>query len=202
MKPWLSAPFLLALSLHAGAASPDDPVDIGATADYFLQTLDQACKQTSVPGPAAASDEAETQALMAGLMRDLSCTCGPRALQIAYPAAARTGSTTSGAFMVRFSGAMNACLARSVRRVVDAPCGRNVDPFADGTPSSPAVAQARCRCARKELDKAASTDPRRDADAASARYTAGEAAPERWPPFIVMMDAVEKTCSSVLPQKR
>ena len=201
MKSWLLAPLLLACSLRAGAASPNDPVDIGAAAANVLQKLDQACKQSDVDGAELAASAAPgNRPLMIRLARDLNCTCGPEAVEIAYPAATRTGSTTFGAFLVRFSGAMNVCVARTVRRVVDEPCGRNVDPFAEGAPSSPAVAQARCQCARQELDKVAAGDPSKDADAASASYAAGTA-PPREPPFIVMMKTVENSCGAVQPKK-
>ncbi len=105
----------------------------------------------------------------------LSCTCGPQALDIAWPAAGRAGTSTRDAILSRMGGAMNVCIARSVKQLIADPCAHGIDPFADdAAPSPPALAAERCKCANAELDKSAAGDPAKEADAASARFAAGQ----------------------------
>ena len=191
MKPWPAvAALLLVACLHAGAASADAPANVGALVDSLRQQMNERCAQDSARAASVAASGAEQDALQ----RDLSCSCGPQALDIAFPAAMRAGTTTFDAFLARLSGAMNVCVARSVRRLIEAPCAQGTDPFADeGT--SPAITKAHCQCARAELDKAASADARQSADDASARYASGKADVDRRPAPIRLLTGIEKTCA-------
>ncbi len=180
MKPWfLVVSLLTALSLQAGAATPDEPVNVGQSVDFLKSAMGERC------GGTPASDI---------INHALACTCGPQALDIAWPAAARAGTATRGAILARMNGAINACIARSVKQLIADPCAHGVDPFADDAapPSAPAVAQARCKCANAELDKAAASDPVKEADAASARFAAGEAVP---PMQATVIKNVENVCA-------
>ncbi len=161
MKSWmLAASLLVALSLPAAAAPADEPVNIGQMVEFLGSKMAERCAGTP------ASDI---------LNHALSCTCGPQALDVAWPAAGRAGSSTRDAILSRMGGAMNVCIARSVKQLIADPCAHGIDPFADdAAPSPPALAAERCKCANAELDKAAAGDPAKEAEAASARFAAGQ----------------------------
>lgn len=190
MKPWSAiAALLLLVCLHAGAASADAPANVGALADSLRQQMSERCAQESAR-PASAASGAEQDVLQ----RDLSCTCGPQALDIAFPAEMRARTTTFDAFLARMSGAMNVCVARSVRRLIEQPCAQGTDPF-DDEGTSATTTKAHCRCALAELDKAAAADARKAADDASARYASGKTDDDRQPAPIRLLTGIEKTCA-------
>jgi hypothetical protein len=192
MKTWphLCALLLFAACLQANAATSERQVNVGELVDRMQQAMAERCAQA---GARAGKDPVHDQ-----LDHDLSCTCAPQAVDIAYPPASRAGSTSASAFMARTDGAMKACVARSVGRVIDEPCAHGTDPFADDespTPVAPAVAKAHCQCARSALDKAAATNPRKDADAATARYKAGQVAADEKPAAMRLLIDIQKTCA-------
>lgn len=191
-KTWpLLASLLLAVSLQAGAASPDDQANIGQMVDNVQQALAQRCAEAS----ARAASSADRNAVQDPLDRDLSCTCGPQAVDIAFPATMRTGSTTGGAFMARMNGAMQSCVARSVRRLIDEPCAHGTDPFVDDKDGPSPAAKSHCQCARSELDKAAAGNPGKDADAAATRYAANPVEADKKPPTMRLLLDIVKTCA-------
>lgn len=179
MKPWpVVASLLLVLSLHAVAMSPDEPANIGQTVDFMKSKMAERCQ---------AGDAADL------LNHELSCTCGPQALDVAYPADKRAGTATLNAVLARMGGAMNACVARTVKQVIADPCAHGVDPFAEDGKAAPGVAESRCKCANAELDKAAARSPTKEADAATARFAAGKGS--QAPSPLDLLNAVQSTCT-------
>jgi hypothetical protein len=191
MRPWPAcAALLIAVTLQAAAAA-DEPGNIGRMVDNARQALAERCVEAS----ARAASTTDRNAVQEPLDRDLSCTCAPKALDIAFPADMRAGTTTSAAFTARMSGAMQACVARSMRRLVEEPCAHGTDPFVDEKDGASPSAKAHCQCARSELDKAAAGNPRKDADAAAARYAASPAAVDRRPASMQLLLDIVKTCA-------
>ncbi len=182
MKPWpVVASLLLVLSLHAVAAPLDEPANIGQTVDSMKSNMAERCQ---------ADDPTDL------LNHELSCTCGPQALDVAYPADKRGGTASPNAVLARMGGAMNACVARTVKQVIADPCAHGVDPFAEDGKTAPGVAESRCKCANAELDKAAASSPTKDADAATARFVTGKGSQAPTP--LDMLIAVQATCAGAV----
>jgi hypothetical protein len=192
-RPLLAA-LLLAIGHPAGAAPTNDTANVGQLVERMQRSMAQRCAE-STGGAASSASAPERDAPRDPLDHDLSCTCGPQALDVAFPATMRGDSTTFGAFMARMGGAMNVCFARSVRKLIDAPCNQGVDPFGHDKTSAAPLARAHCECARSALDEVAAGDALKGADEASARYAAGASEADRQPPPLRLLNDIEKTCA-------